>query len=131
MEIQEVKTVIKATQRTDNALYVIQYIFQEKKLEYVRTDVIVEPEESPLRIGSIEWQNNMINIQDFPLNEKTHIYISDFNDIVVENSSIVLKKVYGSFEKTETGVIINLNISNSDFSETRSLKGYANFKKEI
>ena len=54
-----------------------------------------------------------------------------FNDIVVENSSIVLKKVYGSFEKTETGVIINLNISNSDFSETRSLKGYANFKKEI
>ena len=53
MEIQEVKTVIKATQRTDNALYVIQYIFQEKKLEYVRTDVIVDPEESPLRIGSM------------------------------------------------------------------------------
>lgn len=88
MEIQEVKTVIKATQRTDNALYVIQYIFQEKKLEYVRTDVIVEPEESPLRIGSIEWQNNMINIQDFPLNENTHIYISDFNDIVVDIQSI-------------------------------------------
>lgn len=54
-----------------------------------------------------------------------------FNEVFVENNTTVIKNIYGNFEKIENGIVINLNILNSDFSKNRSLKGYANFKKEI
>ena len=54
-----------------------------------------------------------------------------FNEVFVENRSIILKNIHGSFEKTEEGVIIEASIINNDFSKNWGLKGYANFKKEI
>ena len=39
--------------------------------------------------------------------------------------------IYGYFEKIENGIIIEMEILDSDFLKARSLKGYTNFKKEI
>lgn len=51
------------------------------------------------------------------------------NEVFVENSNSIIENIHGYFEKTKTGIIINMEILDSDLSKVRSLKGYANFKK--
>lgn len=53
------------------------------------------------------------------------------NEVYVENKNTILENIYGYFEKIENGIIIEMEILDSDFLKARSLKGYANFKKEI
>jgi len=53
------------------------------------------------------------------------------NEVYVENKNTILENIYGYFEKIENGIIIKMEILDSDFLKARSLKGYANFKKEI
>ena len=44
---------------------------------------------------------------------------------------ILFLKIYMDIWKIENGIIIEMEILDSDFLKARSLKGYANFKKEI
>lgn len=53
------------------------------------------------------------------------------NEVYVENKNTILENIYGYFEKIENGIIIEMEILDSDFLKARSLKGYANFKKEL
>ena len=53
------------------------------------------------------------------------------NEVYVENKNTILENIYGYFEKIENGIVIEMEILDSDFLKARSLKGYANFKKEI
>ena len=53
------------------------------------------------------------------------------NEVYDENKNTILENIYGYFEKIENGIIIEMEILDSDFLKARSLKGYANFKKEI
>lgn len=53
------------------------------------------------------------------------------NEVYVENENTILENIHGYFEKTENGIVIEMEILDSDFLKARSLKGYANFKKEI
>lgn len=53
------------------------------------------------------------------------------NEVYVENKNTILENIYGYFEKIENGIIIEMEILDSNFLKARSLKGYANFKKEI
>ena len=53
------------------------------------------------------------------------------NEVYVENKNTILENIYGYFEKIENGIIIEMEILDSDFLKARSLKGYANFKKRL
>ena len=53
------------------------------------------------------------------------------NEVYIDNSNSIHNKVYGYFEKTKSGIIINIEILDSDFLKNRNLRGYANFKKPI
>lgn len=53
------------------------------------------------------------------------------NEVYVENKNTILENIYGYFEKIENGIIIKMEILDSDFLKARSLKGYANFKKAV
>lgn len=53
------------------------------------------------------------------------------SEVYVENENTILENAHGYFEKIENGIVIEMEILDSDFLKARSLKGYANFKKEI
>lgn len=53
------------------------------------------------------------------------------NEVYVENHNSIIENIHGYFEKAENGIIISMEVLDSDFMKARSLKGYANFKKEI
>lgn len=66
----------------------------------------------------------------FYLGKLQVIECKNYNNIVyVENSNSIADNIHGYFEKTTTGIIINIEILNNDLSKVRSLKGYENFKK--
>lgn len=96
MDIQEIKTVTKATHQTDNAYYVIQYITKEGVLLYIGTDVFESYPDSPLNVGRVEYSDGNINMHDFPLTDKTYKYIADFYNI--------LKLINSRLEKTTSSL---------------------------
>lgn len=84
MEIQNAKTVVQATETTENAYYVISYVMSDGSISIVRADVLLEYPDSPINIGQLAFENNTLNIRNFPLDEKTALYITDFYNIVEE-----------------------------------------------
>lgn len=84
MEIQNAKTVVQATEKTENAYYVISYVMSDGSVSIVRADVLLEYPDSPINIGQLAFENNTLNIRNFPLDEKTALYVTDFYNIVEE-----------------------------------------------
>lgn len=84
MEIQNAKTVVQATETTENAYYVISYVMSDGSVSIVRADVLLEYPDSPINIGQLAFENSMMKIQNFPLDEKTALYVTDFYNIVEE-----------------------------------------------
>ena len=53
------------------------------------------------------------------------------NEVYVENKNTILENIYGYFEKIENGIIIKMEILDSDFLKARSLKGMQTLKKRL
>lgn len=87
MNTQQVKTVVQANHTTENAYYNINYVMAEGSLSVVYVDVMLEYPEHPLNIGQIAFENNVMTIRNFPLNENTSKYVQDFYSIVEELKS--------------------------------------------
>lgn len=87
MNTQQVKTVVQANHTTENAYYNISYVMAEGSLSVVYVDVMLEYPESPLNIGQMAYENNVMTIRNFPLNENTSKYVQDFYNIVEELKS--------------------------------------------
>lgn len=51
------------------------------------------------------------------------------NDVFIVNSDVILENVHGSFKKNRYGIIIELEVTSSDFSVKEKLIGYGRFKK--
>lgn len=87
MNTQQVKTVVQANHETANAYYNINYVTASGSLSVVYADVILEWPDSPINIGQMAYENNVMTVKNFPLNENTSKYIQDFYNIVEELKS--------------------------------------------
>ena len=87
MNTQQVRTVVQANHTTGNAYYNINYVMADGSLSAAYVDVILEYPEHPLNIGQMVYENNVMTIRNFPLNENTSKYVQDFYNIVEELKS--------------------------------------------
>lgn len=87
MNTQQVKTVVQANHETANAYYNINYVTASGTLSVVYADVILEWPDSPINIGQMAYENNVMTVKNFPLNESTSKYVQDFYSIVEQLKS--------------------------------------------
>lgn len=123
--------------------------------EYIKNGVIVLEYDTEIYLGLTEnfFKNKTSKgntlFLEYPISDGKNIFYSFIifrffygdlqvieckkinNEIYIENKNVLLKNVHGYFEKIENGIIIEMEILDSDLLKARSLKGYANFKKEF